>query len=251
MSDNENDSQYLEGISSHNSPHLNLSSDDEDLQSVNDSASDVYSLSEHDDASDHEDADQQSEDDDLDDFDMINEEEMERKLREEEDEEFDREFNLMMAQSLDSRKYDRKTKLQDIQLPTRLGELKSAKIDPSQNRVAFTVLTKKTGKGQSSSSTISSKFLEVPSECSLAVNTLNRQEQERQEQIQLKKMVLDFEVQQDMQERKDFQQTLARHGVNLTNSSFASPDSPSNGQSTFTASSPSTKYRNSRNFKKI
>ncbi|KAK9767886.1 mRNA decay protein [Basidiobolus ranarum] len=121
----------------------------------------------------------------------------------------------MMSESLESRKLERKAATLDMPIPmhltnqSMLGVLERNQSE-DQGNVAFTLLTKRGNKQQI-------RTVEVPSNCSLAVNTRNKQEAEREEQQQLKKLVLNYEEREEANQRQALEHTLANQGVRLTN----------------------------------
>ncbi|CAG8467472.1 12964_t:CDS:10 [Funneliformis caledonium] len=130
------------------------------------------------------------------------------KISTEDDEEFEREFSKMMTESMESRKYERKPAMLDVAIPMNLkgGDKASDFLDGS---VAFTLLTKKGNKQQM-------KTMEVPSDSALAVNTLSKQEAEREEQQQLKKLVLNYEEREEQSQRIALEQSLINSGMKVS-----------------------------------
>ncbi|KAI1756642.1 MIF4G domain-containing protein [Xylaria castorea] len=112
--------------------------------------------------------------------------------------EFDRELAKMMAESLESRKFDRK-QLFDVPLP-----LRSKTRDPltttdseeqnkdSANTMAFSLLTKKGNRQQT-------RNVVLPSDSTFAVAMKNQQQAEREEQQRIKNLVLNY----DLREHED------------------------------------------------
>ncbi|GBC04197.1 hypothetical protein RclHR1_05560017 [Rhizophagus clarus] len=126
------------------------------------------------------------------------------KVPTEDDEEFEREFSKMMTESMESRKYERKPAMLDVAIPMYLkGSDKVS--DFLDGNVAFTLLTKK-GK----------KTMEVPSDSALAVNTRSKQEAEREEQQQLKKLVLNYEEREEQNQRIALEQSFINSGMKVT-----------------------------------
>ncbi|CAB4424993.1 unnamed protein product [Rhizophagus irregularis] len=126
------------------------------------------------------------------------------KVPTEEDEEFEREFSRMMTESMESRKYERKPAMLDVAIPMYLkGSDKVS--DFLDGNVAFTLLTKK-----------GRKTMEVPSDSALAVNTRSKQEAEREEQQQLKKLVLNYEEREEQNQRIALEQSLISSGMKVT-----------------------------------
>ncbi|KAG2228461.1 hypothetical protein INT48_003160, partial [Thamnidium elegans] len=113
-------------------------------------------------------------------------------LSREEEEDFEREFSKMMSDSIDSRKFEKKAAMLDVPIPMNLRGAQDRrtlaqgtnKTEPG--KMAFTLLTKKGNRQQT-------KIMEVPSDSVLAVSTRSKQEAERKEQQQLKRLVLNYE----------------------------------------------------------
>ncbi|CAG8606881.1 31439_t:CDS:10, partial [Gigaspora margarita] len=126
----------------------------------------------------------------------------------EEDEEFEREFSRMMTESMESRKYERKPAMLDVAIPMHPKSVDKA-ADQIDGSVSFTLLVRKGNKQQT-------KTIEVPAESALAVNTRSKQEAEREEQQQLKKLVLNYEEREEQNQRIALEQTLMRSGMRVT-----------------------------------
>ena len=133
--------------------------------------------------------------------------------------EFDRAFQSMMTESLDSRKNDRRTMF-DIPLPMRpvqqhpaaqdSDEEEKPKVEPPQNTMAFAVMTKK-GNRQQVRRTLrhsvgyglrhhhadvsdQTRTIELPSDSTFAVAAKNQREAEREEQQRIKNLVLNYDL---------------------------------------------------------
>ena len=113
-----------------------------------------------------------------------------------------------MTESMESRKYERKPAMLDVAIPMNLKGVDKAS-DFLDGSVAFTLLTKKGNKQQM-------KTMEVPSDSALAVNTRSKQEAEREEQQQLKKLVLNYEEREEQNQRIALEQSLINSGVKVT-----------------------------------
>ncbi|KAF8477425.1 armadillo-type protein [Kalaharituber pfeilii] len=125
------------------------------------------------------------------------------KLREEErdpeaDAEFDRELAKLMADSLDSRKFERKPVF-DVPLPIRRAGLSREPTMGSETgdlgssgsgTMAFSLLTKKGNRQQT-------RTVELPSDSSFAIALRSQQEAEREEQQHIKNLVLNYERRED------------------------------------------------------
>ncbi|CAO3634305.1 unnamed protein product [Cunninghamella blakesleeana] len=112
--------------------------------------------------------------------------------RKEEDEEFEKEFSKMISESIESRKYEKKSTMLDVPIPMNLRGTQDRRTAAEKNEqsstgsMAFTLLTKKGNKQQT-------KTMHVPSDSALAVTTRSKQEAEREEHQQLKRLVLNYE----------------------------------------------------------
>ncbi|PKS08864.1 hypothetical protein jhhlp_003475 [Lomentospora prolificans] len=109
--------------------------------------------------------------------------------------EFEREFSRMMAESLESRKFERKPQF-DVPVPIRVknrdqilrtDEGPVIEAMPVRSTMAFSLLTKK-GKGQQT------RTVELPSDSGFAVAMRNQQQAEREEQQRIKNLVLNYEI---------------------------------------------------------
>jgi regulator of nonsense transcripts 2 len=144
----------------------------------------------------------------------------------EEDEEFEKEFSRMMSESVESRKFEKKSAMLDVPIPMHLrggqGNTRedccgivfasqrylfsilysltdrrttaAATNDQTSGKMSFTLLTKKGNRQQA-------KLMEVPSDSLLAINTRSKQEAEREEQQQLKQIVLNYEEREEANAR--------------------------------------------------
>ncbi|KAI5785039.1 putative nonsense-mediated mRNA decay factor [Peziza echinospora] len=109
------------------------------------------------------------------------------------DAEFDRELAKMMADSLESRKFDRKPVF-DVPLPFRrvmsreptMGSEAGDVASPTEGKMAFSLLTKKGNRQQT-------RTVELPSDSSFAIAMRSQQEAEREEQQRIKNLVLNYE----------------------------------------------------------
>ncbi|KAF9426562.1 hypothetical protein BGZ76_002703 [Entomortierella beljakovae] len=125
------------------------------------------------------------------------------------DEDFEREYLKMMTESLESRKFERKHLTLDVAIPV-LRSVDRREETPLSNpdHVAFTLLTKKGNKQQL-------KTVGLPSDSALVINTRNQREAEREEQQQLKQLVLEYEVREEAHQRAALEQSLRNQGIRL------------------------------------
>ncbi|KAH0565357.1 hypothetical protein GP486_001258 [Trichoglossum hirsutum] len=115
------------------------------------------------------------------------------------DAEFDREFAKMMAESLDSRKFERKSQF-DVPLPMKRSIARDAPIDAEEdtelprshppNTMAFSLLTKRGNRQQT-------RTVELPSDSNFAVAMKTKQQAEREEQQRIKNLVLNYDLRDD------------------------------------------------------
>ncbi|KAI9499281.1 armadillo-type protein [Zychaea mexicana] len=128
----------------------------------------------------------------------------------EDDEEFEREFSRMMSESMESRKFEKKSAVLDVPIPMNLRGAQDRRTATaqekdinSQDKMSFTLLTKKGNRQQT-------RTMEVPSDSILAVSTRTKQEAEREEQQQLKKLVLSYEEREEAAARQAAKEERAR-----------------------------------------
>ncbi|KAL4967643.1 regulator of nonsense transcripts 2 [Aspergillus stella-maris] len=121
--------------------------------------------------------------------------------------EFDREFEKMMTESVESRKFERKA-IFDIPLPMRRAARDTAAetlappsvldappaptpapapAQPSGNTMAFSLMTKKGNKQQT-------RTIDLPSDSTFAVAMRSQQQADREEQQRIKNLVLNYEM---------------------------------------------------------
>ncbi|KAJ5417451.1 uncharacterized protein N7487_001001 [Penicillium crustosum] len=109
--------------------------------------------------------------------------------------EFDREFEKMMADSMDSRRFERKTVF-DIPLPMkRLRENmpndsspEPVPVEPvAPKTMAFSLMTKKGNKQQT-------RTIDLPSDSTFAIAMRSQQQADREEQQRIKNLVLNYEA---------------------------------------------------------
>ncbi|KAG2202111.1 hypothetical protein INT47_008083 [Mucor saturninus] len=120
-------------------------------------------------------------------------------LSREDEEDFEREFSKMMSDSIESRKFEKKAAMLDVPIPMNLRGAQDRRTlatnKPEAGKMAFTLLTKKGNRQQT-------KIMEVPSDSVLAVSTRSKQEAEREEQQQLKQLVLNYEEREEAAARQ-------------------------------------------------
>ncbi|KAF9908195.1 hypothetical protein EC991_010121 [Linnemannia zychae] len=207
--------EALHGPLGGNDPNANLQNDDSDSEdSEGDDDGD-------DDQQDDDDDDSEEDEDGLDDDEEVH---AMRQMDDEEqavvltnqhkpvealDEDFEREYLKMMTESLESRKFERKHLTLDVAIPVlRTADRREEPVLANPDHVAFTLLTKKGNKQQL-------KTVGLPSDSSLVINTRNQREAEREEQQQLKQLVLDYEVREEANQRAALEQSLRNQGIRL------------------------------------
>ncbi|KAF9897701.1 hypothetical protein BX616_005125, partial [Lobosporangium transversale] len=125
------------------------------------------------------------------------------------DEDFEREYLKMMSESLESRKFERKHLALDVAIPIlRAADRREEPQLSNPDHVAFTLLTKKGNKQQL-------KTVGLPSDSALVINTRNQREAEREEQQQLKQLVLEYEVREEANQRAALEQSLRNQGIRI------------------------------------
>ncbi|KAF9403150.1 hypothetical protein BGX21_006677 [Mortierella sp. AD011] len=125
------------------------------------------------------------------------------------DEDFEREYLKMMTESLESRKFERKHMTLDVAIPIlRSADRREEPESNNPDHVTFTLLTKKGNKQQL-------KTVGLPSDSALVINTRNQREAEREEQQQLKQLVLEYEVREEANQRAALEQSLRNQGIRL------------------------------------
>lgn len=177
-----------------------------DLENQNDNEEDSHSSGDDSDSGEHSDNDHAIESDSEEENIVVT---RPQDLRDPEaDAEFDREFAKMMAESLDSRKFERK-QLFDVPLPikktstltTRETENDAESVGdgnvPTRHpgTMAFSLLTKKGNRQQTS-------VIELPSDSTFALAMKDKQQAEREEKQKIKDLVLNYERMEEIQERE-------------------------------------------------
>ncbi|KAI1626494.1 armadillo-type protein [Exophiala viscosa] len=124
----------------------------------------------------------------------------EEQLDPEAEADFDREFEKMMAESLNSRKFERRAQF-DVPLPIRkiqrppidaVDEEPKPPVETQSNTMAFSLMTKKGNRQQT-------RTIELPSNSSFAVSMKSQQAAEREEQQRIKNLVLNYDLREDDQ----------------------------------------------------
>ncbi|KAL7895388.1 armadillo-type protein [Trichoderma sp. SZMC 28014] len=126
----------------------------------------------------------------------------------EDEAEFEREYAKMMAESLESRKFERK-QLFDVPLPVR-----SRNREPSMSTgsgetgqsgtMAFSLMTKRGNRQQT-------RTVELPSDSTFAIAMKTQQQAEREEQQRIKNLVLNYDLQQSDDQEGNERPTMFYH----------------------------------------
>ncbi|KAI8635250.1 MIF4G domain-containing protein [Xylariaceae sp. FL1651] len=140
--------------------------------------------------------------------------------------EFDREFAKMMAESLDSRKFDRKP-LFDVPLPVRSKARDPSTTTDSEEQtsdgpprmMAFSLLTKKGNRQQT-------RNVELPSDSTFAVAMKNQQQAEREEQQRIKNLVLNYDLRENEETDGDTLLSPLNPNPNIHRSENSGHDKP-------------------------
>ncbi|GAQ39694.1 nonsense-mediated mRNA decay factor [Aspergillus niger] len=124
--------------------------------------------------------------------------------------EFDREFEKMMAESMESRKFERKGVF-DIPLPMKRSGREAAletpppeAPKPTNNTMAFSLMTKKGNKQQT-------RTIDLPSDSSFAVAMRSQQQADREEQQRIKNLVLNYEMTNEAETNTDAAEKRSPH----------------------------------------
>ncbi|KAG9058049.1 hypothetical protein FS842_002010 [Serendipita sp. 407] len=150
---------------------------------------------------------------------------------EEEAADFDKEFSKMLSDAAaDAKKVDRKAAMSAWDtgvtmtggVVARRGKKDvdrddiEANSDPNSSGVMrFAVLSKKANKNLT-------RELEIPTSSALAANTLSAQMQSKQEQEQLKRLVLDYEHREEQAEMRALESSMRAQGIRLRYNNFGS-----------------------------
>ncbi|KAI1854125.1 hypothetical protein JX266_001266 [Neoarthrinium moseri] len=144
----------------------------------------------------------------------------------EDEAEFEREYAKMMAESLESRKFERKP-LFDVPLPVRSKARETAPTvdtgDASSeiptNTMAFSLLTKKGNRQQT-------RNVELPSDSNFAVAMKTQQLAEKEEQQRIKNLVLNYDLRENEDQDGDTTAIPLRTNSNVHNSMKAGHEKP-------------------------
>ncbi|ESZ98677.1 MIF4G domain-containing protein [Sclerotinia borealis F-4128] len=149
----------------------------------------------------------------------------EEEIDPEDEADFEREYAKMMAESLDSRKFERKATF-DVPLPMRrkdreittLNELPQETTPtngPSGGTMAFSLLTKRGNRQQT-------RTVALPSDSNFAIAMKSQQAAEREEQQRIKNLVLNYDLNDGEEQDGDFalQPLLPNPNIHTYNSGF-------------------------------
>ncbi|QPC76430.1 hypothetical protein HYE68_007182 [Fusarium pseudograminearum] len=172
--------------------------DDATSDALSDDDNDEDGDDNDDSASEEEEAEDMEEDSDSDsafDEEAIVVTRQEEEVDPEDEADFEREYAKMMAESLESRKFERK-QLFDVPLPVRSKTREATSTEggegesPPSHTMAFSLLTKRGNRQQT-------RTVELPSNSTFAVAMKNQQQAEREEQQRIKNLVLNYDLQQN------------------------------------------------------
>ncbi|KAI0843228.1 ARM repeat-containing protein [Hypoxylon sp. FL0890] len=133
----------------------------------------------------------------------------------EDEADFEREYAKMMAESLESRKFDRKP-LFDVPLPVRpktrdissTTNTENANGESTPGTMAFSLLTKKGNRQQT-------RTVALPSDSTFAVAMKTQQQAEREEQQRIKNLVLNYDLRESEDPDGDSQMTPIQPNANV------------------------------------
>ncbi|KAF5621260.1 regulator of nonsense transcripts 2 [Fusarium sp. NRRL 52700] len=188
------------------------SSDDDNVDNDEDGDDNEDSASEEEEA---EDVEEDSDDESTFDEEAIVVTRQEEEVDPEDEADFEREYAKMMAESLESRKFERK-QLFDVPLPVRSKNREATSTEggegesPPGHTMAFSLLTKKGNRQQT-------RTVELPSDSTFAIAMKNQQQAEREEQQRIKNLVLNYDLQQneDQDGGTDPQPTQIHRNTNI------------------------------------
>ncbi|GAA5822482.1 hypothetical protein JCM5353_000523 [Sporobolomyces roseus] len=136
-------------------------------------------------------------------------------MTQDEEDDFARELAKMMVNTAENRKVpERKPVSLDVGLPMMRRNRQEVEEDldgdelPQKKGMQFTLLTKKGNKQQALS-------MEIPLDSSIAQSTTLQREQNKAEQEQLKRLVLDYESREEAADKAALKESLARRGIVL------------------------------------
>ncbi|KAI0898515.1 ARM repeat-containing protein [Annulohypoxylon nitens] len=145
----------------------------------------------------------------------------------EDEADFEREYAKMMAESLESRKFDRKP-LFDVPLPVRpktrdvssAADAENVNGESAPSTMAFSLLTKKGNRQQT-------RTVALPSDSTFAVAMKTQQQAEREEQQRIKNLVLNYDLRENEDADGDTQLTPILPNTNIHNSARPGHDKSS------------------------
>ncbi|KAI5779263.1 MIF4G domain-containing protein [Geopyxis carbonaria] len=137
----------------------------------------------------------------------------EQQLDPEAEADFDREFARMMQDSLESRKFERRTVF-DVPLPIRRGtgvltrentiESEAGEVEPEETgKMMFSLLTKKGNRQQT-------KMVALPSDSGFAIAMKDKREKEKEEKQKIKELVMSYDRMEDNSSEAD---SLDKHAA--------------------------------------
>ncbi|THV51172.1 hypothetical protein BGAL_0120g00030 [Botrytis galanthina] len=175
----------------------------------------------------------------------------EEEIDPEDEADFEREYAKMMAESLDSRKFERKAtfdvplpmrrKDREVANPSELPKETTSENGPSSGTMAFSLLTKRGNRQQT-------RTVALPSDSNFAIAMKSQQAAEREEQQRIKNLVLNYDLNDGEEQDGDsaLQPLLPNPNIHTFTSGF-----DKNASTTFSRSDKSGSNRSGQRSRKL
>ncbi|KAF7900242.1 uncharacterized protein EAF01_007544 [Botrytis porri] len=175
----------------------------------------------------------------------------EEEIDPEDEADFEREYAKMMAESLDSRKFERKAtfdvplpmrrKDREVANPSELSKEPTSENGPSSGTMAFSLLTKRGNRQQT-------RTVALPSDSNFAIAMKSQQAAEREEQQRIKNLVLNYDLNDGEEQDGDsaLQPLLPNPNIHTFTSGF-----DKNASTTFSRSDKSGSNRSGQRSRKL
>ncbi|KAF7956517.1 hypothetical protein EAE96_003854 [Botrytis aclada] len=175
----------------------------------------------------------------------------EEEIDPEDEADFEREYAKMMAESLDSRKFERKAafdvplpmrrKDREVANPSELPKETTSENSPSSGTMAFSLLTKRGNRQQT-------RTVALPSDSNFAIAMKSQQAAEREEQQRIKNLVLNYDLNDGEEQDGDsaLQPLLPNPNIHTFTSGF-----DKNASTTFSRSDKSGSNRSGQRSRKL
>ncbi|TGO32134.1 hypothetical protein BHYA_0348g00050 [Botrytis hyacinthi] len=175
----------------------------------------------------------------------------EEEIDPEDEADFEREYAKMMAESLDSRKFERKAtfdvplpmrrKDREVANPSELPKENTSENSPSSGTMAFSLLTKRGNRQQT-------RTVALPSDSNFAIAMKSQQAAEREEQQRIKNLVLNYDLNDGEEQDGDsaLQPLLPNPNIHTFTSGF-----DKNASTTFSRSDKSGSNRSGQRSRKL